>query len=463
MKDLIELRAGKPIYGGKCLSEYEGRRVMLERALPGELVLAYIKKKKSGYIEAVAKEIIERSPHRKESDCKYYPTCGGCKLRDVEYDHQAQIKEEVVKDCVKRIGKTVDCEFYPIIKCEKQNNYRNKMEYTFSKLRYYTEFEKDLEREEFTVGFHAPKFYSKAIDIDHCHLQTDLMNSVYHALRTELKASGLEPYDVVPHKGFLRYMIVRMTCADEIMVNLITKSKKIPEVKKVADKICAQFPQVKSFVNTINSSLSTTAFGEESILINGSETVIDSIGSLKFELSCDTFFQVNPEQTPRLYAAIAAMADFKGDESVLDLYCGVGTISLYIAGKVNSVTGFELVENAVNNARRNADLNGISNCEFFSGDMMKLAGQGGLFKKKYDVIITDPPRDGMHPKVVESIIASNVPKVVYVSCNPSTFARDVELLEKGGYKLIKVQPVDMFPHTYHVETVGLLIKGQNQM
>jgi 23S rRNA (uracil1939-C5)-methyltransferase len=458
MKDLIELRAGKPIYGGKCLSEYEGRRVMLERALPGELVLAYIKKKKSGYIEAVAKEIIERSPHRIESDCKYYPACGGCKLRDVDYDHQAWIKEEVVKDCLRRIGKTEDLEFLPFIKCDKHNNYRNKMEYTFSKLRYYTEFEKGSDSEEFTVGFHAPKFFSKAIDVDRCLLQTDLMNRVYHSLRVRLKESGLEPYDVVQHKGFLRYMIVRMTTGGEIMVNLITKAKRIAEVKKVADLVCAEFPEVRSFVNTINSGLATTAFGEESILISGSESVIDTIGELKFELSCDTFFQVNPEQTPGLYASIALMAGLKGTGSVLDLYCGVGTISLYMARTAGKVTGFELVENAVANARRNAELNGIKNCEFFSGDMMKLAKEGSLFREKYDIIITDPPRDGMHPKVVEAMIASGVPEIVYVSCNPSTFARDVQLLEEGGYKLLKVQPVDMFPHTYHVETVGLLRK-----
>jgi 23S rRNA (uracil1939-C5)-methyltransferase len=431
---------------------------MLERALPGEKVVAYIKKKKSGYIEAVAKEIIERSPNRIEPDCRYYPTCGGCKLRDVKYDYQAWIKEEVVKDCTRRIGKTDGCEFYPIIKCGNHNHYRNKMEYTFSRLRYYTEEEKGSEKEEFTLGFHAPKFFSKAIDIDYCHLQPELMNNVYRALRIRLKASGLEPYDVVRHTGFLRYMIIRMTTGGSIMVNLITKAKRIEEVKKVADAVCGEFPMIKSFVNTINSGLASTAFGEESILINGSASVIDTIGDLKFELSCDTFFQVNPEQTPKLYAKVAEFAGFTGTESVLDLYCGVGTISLYIAAGAARVTGFELVENAVANARRNADLNGITNCVFRSGDMMKLAKEGELFREEFDIIITDPPRDGMHSKVVEAIIHSGVPKIVYVSCNPSTFARDVQMLEEGGYKLLKVQPVDMFPHTFHVETVGLLIK-----
>jgi 23S rRNA (uracil1939-C5)-methyltransferase len=253
-------------------------------------------------------------------------------------------------------------------------------------------------------------------------------------------------------------MIIRMTTGGSIMVNLITKAKRIEEVKKVADAVCGEFPMIKSFVNTINSGLASTAFGEESILINGSASVIDTIGDLKFELSCDTFFQVNPEQTPKLYAKVAEFAGFTGTESVLDLYCGVGTISLYIAAGAARVTGFELVENAVANARRNADLNGITNCVFRSGDMMKLAKEGELFREEFDIIITDPPRDGMHSKVVEAIIHSGVPKIVYVSCNPSTFARDVQMLEEGGYKLLKVQPVDMFPHTFHVETVGLLIK-----
>ncbi|MBU4486366.1 MAG: 23S rRNA (uracil(1939)-C(5))-methyltransferase RlmD, partial [Candidatus Delongbacteria bacterium] len=268
----------------------------------------------------------------------------------------------------------------------------------------------------------------------------------------------LEPYDVVQHTGFLRYLIIRKTNSDGIMINLITKAKKFDDIKKIADGICADFPQIESFVNTINSGLASTAFGEDSILIRGKETVIDTIGNLRFELSCNTFFQVNPEQTPHLYDKIIEFADFKGSETVLDLYCGVGTISLYISSKVKKVVGFELVENAVDNARKNAELNNISNCEFFSGDMMKLAKDGELFKEKFDLIITDPPRDGMHPKVVQALIDSGVPKIVYVSCNPSTFGRDVQMLEEGRYKLLKVQPVDMFPHTFHVEMIGLLQK-----
>ncbi len=460
MKELIELIAGKPIYGGKCLSEFEGRKVMLERALPGEKVLAHVKKRRTGYLEAVTKQVLEKSSFRKESDCIYYPACGGCKLRDVEYEHQAFIKEEVVKDCVRRIGKVTDCEMLPIIKCKATDNYRNKTEFTFSRLRYYTEKDmgNDPDGEQFTLGFHAPKFFSKAIDINKCNLQPQLMNSVYLSLKDKLKNSGLEPYDVVRHEGFLRYLVVRKSNSDGIMINLITKSKKLREIKAVADALILEFPQVKSFVNTINSGRSTTAFGEETVLIAGRSTITDTIGELKFELSHDTFFQTNPGQTAKLYDVVLEFAGLSGSESVLDLYCGVGTISLYIAAKTAHVTGFELVENAVVNARRNAELNGISNCEFLAGDMMKLAKEGDIFKKHYDMIITDPPRDGMHYKVVEALVSSGVPKILYVSCNPSTFGRDVELLEQGGYKLVKVQPVDMFPQTYHVETVGLLIK-----
>ena len=458
MKDLIEVIAGKAIYGGKCLSEYEGKKVMLERALPGEKVKAYIKKKRKGYIEAVAKDILERSDHRTVSDCEYYPVCGGCKLRDVDYAYQTKLKEEVVKDCVERIGKVKDCEFLPIVMSTEENGYRNKNEFTFSRLRYYTEPDQVSDEDNFTLGFHAPKFFSKAIDIDKCLLQPELMNQVYLSLKSMLKNSGLEPYDIVKHTGFLRYLVIRKSNFDEIMINLVTKSKKIKEIKAVAEELIKEFPQVKSFVNTINSGLGGTAYGEETILIAGQETIFDTISSLKFELSNDTFFQTNPHQTEKLYDTAVELAEFKGNESVLDLYCGVGTISLYIAGRVASVTGFELVENAVINARRNAQLNGIANCEFYSGDMMRLAKEGEIFKKEYNVIIIDPPRDGMHPKVVASLIDSGVPKIIYISCNPSTFARDVQLLEEGGYKLTKVRAVDMFPQTYHVEVVGSLIK-----
>lgn len=459
MNDLIELTAGKAVYGGKCLSEYKERKVMLERALPGEKVLAYIKKKRKGYFEMAAKEILEPSQHRIASDCEYYPTCGGCKLRDVVYEYQTKLKEEVVRDCVERIGKVKDCEFLPIVKSTEKNGYRNKNEFTFSRLRYYTEPDQMREDDNFTLGFHAPKFFSKAIDIDKCLLQPELMNKVYLSLKTKLKESGLEPYDIVQHTGFLRYLVIRMSNYGEIMINLVTKSKKHKDIKTVAEDLISDFPQVKSFVNTINSGLGGTAYGEETVLISGKENIIDNIGNLKFELSYDTFFQTNPHQTEKLYDTAVELAEFTGNENVLDLYCGVGTISLYIAGRVASVTGFELVENAVVNARRNAELNSISNCEFYSGDMMRLAKDGQIFKKNYDVIITDPPRDGMHPKVVESLIGSGVPKIVYISCNPSTFARDVQLLEEGGYKLKKVRPVDMFPQTYHVEVAGLLIKN----
>jgi 23S rRNA (uracil1939-C5)-methyltransferase len=458
MKQFIELTAGKPVYGGKCLSEYQGKIVMLEKALPGEKVRAFVKKRRSGYIEAQAAEIIERSPFRKESGCKYYPVCGGCKLRDVQYDHQAYIKEEVVKDCITRIGKVRDFEFFPLIKCSCYDHYRNKMEFTFSEERYYTDISEETDTDRFSVGLHAPKFFSKVIDMEKCMLQPEVMDNIYYRLREILKSSGMKAYNNREHTGFLRHLVLRITGSGEVMINLVTKSKDIPPVKKAADLIISEFPQIRSFVNTVNTKAANIAFGDEIITIAGTPYLIDTIGSLKFEISSNSFFQVNPEQTPRLYDIIAEFSELKGDESVLDLYCGVGTISLYLAKSAAKVTGFELVENAVENALKNAVINSITNCEFISGDMMKLAKDGDIFKEKYDIIITDPPRDGMHPKVVESIIRSNVPRIVYVSCNPSTFARDVKLLEEGGYKLLKVQPVDMFPQTYHVETAGLLAK-----
>ena len=455
---IIEVTAGKPIYGGKTLSEYEGKKVMLERALPGEKVIAFIKKKKKGYLEASANEILEKSPHRTESDCKYYPTCGGCKLRDVEYDYQSWIKEEVVKDCVERIGKVKDYEFLPIVKAENSSHYRNKMEFTFSEERYYMTKDEPYDEDKFSLGFHAPKFYSKVIDVEYCYHQPELLNDIYSSLREILKSSGLEPYNIMKHTGFLRYLVMRITTENKVMINLVTKSKELDIIGSVADQLIEKHPEIISFMNTINKGLSSTAYGEETLLVKGQEILLDHIGQYKFEISSNSFFQVNPGQTEKLYDKIVEFAELKGNENVLDLYCGVGTIAIYVNKLVKSVTGFELVEAAVRNAQRNADLNDITNCKFVSGDLMQLAKDGDIFKEKFDLIITDPPRDGMHPKVVQSIIDSKVPKIVYVSCNPSTFARDVQLFEMDGYKLKKVQPVDMFPHTYHVETVGVLVK-----
>lgn len=454
----IEVTAGKPIYGGKCLSEYDGKKVMLERALPGEKVIAFIKKKKKGYLEASANEILERSPHRTESECNYYPTCGGCKLRDVEYDYQCWIKEEVVKDCVDRIGKVMDYEFLPIVKSDNSSHYRNKMEFTFSEERYYMSKDEPYDEDKFSLGFHAPKFYSKVIDVKYCYHQPKLLNNIYKSIRDILKNSGLEPYNIIKHTGFLRYLVIRITTENKVMINLVTKSKELDIIGSVADQLMEKHPEIISFINTINKGLSSTAYGEETLLIRGQEVIMDHIGKYKFEISSNSFFQVNPGQTEKLYDKIIEFAEFQGDENVLDLYCGVGTISIYINKIAKSITGFELVEVAVINAQKNAELNDITNCKFVSGDLMQLAKDGEIFKEKFDLIITDPPRDGMHPKVVQSIIDSKVPKIVYVSCNPSTFARDVQLFEMGGYKLKKVQPVDMFPHTYHVETVGVLVK-----
>ncbi len=458
MKKMIEITAGKAVYGGKTLSELNGKKIILERALPGEKVLAYIKKSRRGYIEAVAKKIIEHSPYRKDQDCKYYPVCGGCKMRDVDYRYQLQLKEGAVKDCIERIGKVTDFDLLPIIESPEVNGYRNKTEFTFSKFRYVTDPALKDQEECFTLGFHAPKVFSKSIDIDECRIQPALMNEIYLAIKNKLKNSGLEPYDVVRHEGFLRYLVVRKSFSNEIMINLVTKTEETEKLKAIAVEIAGEFNQVKSFFNTINKGLATTAYGEKTSLLCGSEKILDNIGRFTFEISHNSFFQTNPHQTPALYDNIIEFASFGGNENVLDLYCGAGTISLYISDRVKSVTGFELVENAVADARRNAEINGVKNCTFFSGDMMKLASGGMLFSKKYDVAVTDPPRDGMHKKVVSALISSDIKKIIYVSCNPSTFSRDVELFASAGYSLKKVRPVDMFPHTYHVELVGLLEK-----
>ena len=460
---IIEIRAGKAIYGGKCLSFAEDKTVMLERALPGELVTARVTKNKKSFMEAKMVEVLEPSPHRIPSVCEYYPTCGGCKMKDVAYDYQAELKEEVVLDCINRIAKVQELEYLPIVKSSVTSGYRNKMEFTFSNERYYInadEAPENREEDNFSLGFHAPRFYKKAIDIDHCYHQSENMNRIYKRMRILCKESGLPAYNVMSHEGFFRHLVLRETTAGMVMINLITKREEIEAVKLIADKVMSEFAEIKSFVNTINSGLAAVAFGEKNILIKGDDVINDTIGKFKFEISCNSFFQVNPAQTEKLYDLVADYADFKKTDNVLDLYCGVGTISIYVSQYVNSVHGFELVENAVINARKNAELNDITNCEFESGDLMKVVSERNIFNiRKFDMLITDPPRDGMHPKVVKSIINSGIKKIVYVSCNPSTFGRDVELLTNGGYRLVKAQAVDMFPNTYHVETIGLLELG----
>lgn len=461
----IEVIAGKAVFGGKCLSQFEDRALFLERALPGEKVIARITKKKKGYIEGRALEILEPSKYRVSYKCNYYPSCGGCKLLDVDYDYQTQMKEEAVLDCILRIGKinadTFD--FLPIVKSPQTSGYRNKMEFTFSNHRYYMgdEIKTDEEKlkDNFSVGFHAPRLFRKIIDLDNCYHMTELMNDIYKKLRILLKESGLEAYDIMAHTGFYRHLVMRKTVNNDIMVNIITKTDNDEILTKIAKQICEEFPAVKSFYYTINRGKAAIATGDEIKLLWGDELLIDYIGKYQFEVSSNSFFQVNPSQTERLYTVLKDFAEFKSTDNVLDLYCGVGTISLFVSDYVNSVLGIEIVENAIVNAKRNAKINKVNNCDFLCGNIVDFVKDDGLFSEdKYDVILTDPPRDGMNPKVVKAIIDSKIKKIVYVSCNPSTFARDIDILNENGYKLIKAQAVDMFPNTYHVETVGLLVR-----
>ncbi|PID27240.1 MAG: 23S rRNA (uracil(1939)-C(5))-methyltransferase RlmD [Candidatus Cloacimonadota bacterium] len=453
----IEIVPEKPIYGGKCLGEYEGKKVILERALPGEKVVAKVKKRRKNYLECVATEIIEKSDKRVEHGCNYYPSCGGCKLLDVDYNYQLEIKSTVVKDCIERLGKVKDYTYHNILASPKSDRYRNKMEFTFSNHQYYIGDREYDDSDDFFLGFHAPKVYSKVIDIDTCLLHSKRVDSLFRSIKRICKESGLKAYDIMEHTGFFRYLVFRETVSGEVMINLVTKRYEREIVEDIAKKVIDENPFVVSFVNTINSGLSSTAYGEASYLISGKEKVIDSIGNLKFEISVNSFFQVNPFQTGNLYNKAFELGRFSKNDTIIDLYCGVGTISLFAASYVKEVIGFELVENAVKDALRNMKLNNLTNCDFFSGDLMKVVGERSIFtERKYDAIITDPPRDGMHPKVVKSIVESKIKKIVYISCNPSTFARDVELLEIGGYKLKEAIAVDMFPNTYHVETIGVL-------
>ncbi|MBN1968766.1 MAG: 23S rRNA (uracil(1939)-C(5))-methyltransferase RlmD [Candidatus Delongbacteria bacterium] len=457
--DLLELVAGKAIYGGKTLSNHGTKKVILERALPGEKVMAYVKQRKKGYLECVAKEFIERSPHRKPHECAYYPYCGGCKMLDVEYSFQLKLKEDAVTDCITRIGKIEDYEKLDIVPSPKDRRYRNKMEFTFSNLKYYFNDEIRDENDVFFLGFHAPKIFNKVIDINHCYLQSEKMNEIFNSLKSICKESGYQAYDVVTHEGFFRYLVMRETFDGKVMINIVTKRFEEQLITDLAKKFVEDNPSIVSIVNTINKGMGNTAYGDESYLIYGEEKVYDYIGKYKFEISVNSFFQVNPFQTENLYNKAFEIGEIQKGDKVIDLYCGVGTISLFAAEKASVVTGFELVENAVLNARKNADINGVTNCDFFSGDLMSIVQERSIFKEKnYDVIITDPPRDGMHPKVINSIVKSGIKKIIYISCNPSTFARDAEMLEAGGYKLFKAGAVDMFPNTYHVEVVSVFEK-----
>ena len=439
----------------------EGKTVLVSGAVPGDLVNARVKKSKSNYFEAEAIEILEKSPFRVEPKCVHFGVCGGCKWQNLSYEKQLEIKQDEVFNNIKRIGGLENFETLPILGSDEQYFYRNKMEFSFSNARWLTHYEISSE-ENFgnrdALGFHIPGMWSKILDLKECWLQEDPSNALRLAVKSYAVKNGLEFFDVKAQTGFLRTMMLRQNSAGEWMVLFQLFREEKENRTQLFDFLLSEFPQIKTLLFCINSKQNDSIYDQDVQTYYGEGFLMEEMDGLKFKIGPKSFFQTNYKQALELYRKTLEFADLKGDEVVYDLYTGTGTIAQYVARNAKQVIGIESVPEAIDAAKEHAALNGLTNTTFYCGDMKNVFNDEFLENHpKADVLITDPPRDGMHQKVVEQILKLAPEKIVYVSCNSATQARDLALM-KEQYRLIKILPVDMFPQTHHVENIALLVR-----
>lgn len=464
--DELQLIIEDAAYEGKTVGRVEGFVVFVEGAVPGDVVKARLFKVKKNFAEARVVAIEQPSPLRTTPHCEHFGVCGGCKWQHVDYAAQLRFKQQHVLDAFERIGGFRDPELLPIIGSEEQYFYRNKMEYSFSDQEWLITpppTPKNLQPSTYNLflGLHVPQRYDKVLDIRECHLQSPESNAILTLTREFARRCGLPVYRSDMHAGYFRFLVIRQSKrTGELMVNLVTFEDRPDVMRRYANELCAAVPGVTTVVNTINAKKAQIAFGEVEKVYHGSGLIHERLGNCTFSISASSFFQTNTAQAERLYTVAGSFAALKPTDIVWDLYSGTGSIALFVADAAKAVIGIESVESAVMDARKNAERNNATNCTFVLGDLKdRLTKETEWMnaQNKPDVLMIDPPRSGMHAKVVEEILALSPSRIVYVSCNPATQARDVKLLCAEKYALRELQPVDMFPHTYHIENVASLV------
>ena len=437
----------------------DGKVVFIPNVVPGDVVDVQTFKKRKAYYEVKAVKFHEFSEHRVEPVCQHFGVCGGCKWQNMNYDQQLFYKQNEVKNHLQRIGKIELPEFEPILGSEKKFFYRNKMEFSFSNSRWLTEEEigsdEDLGNRN-ALGFHIPKMWDKILDITKCHLQEDPSNAIRNEVRDFANANGLTFFNPRAHEGLLRTLMLRTSSTGEIMLLIQFFENDKANRELILDHLYEKFPQITSLLYVVNNKANDTLYDTNVILYKGRDYILEEMEGLKFSINAKSFYQTNSDQAYELYKITRDFAGLTGDEIVYDLYTGTGTIAQFVSKKAKKVIGVESVPDAIKDAKANAERNNIDNCEFYVGDMKVVFNDAFIAQHgQPDVIITDPPRDGMHKDVVEQIMKIAPQKVVYVSCNSATQARDLALMDEK-YKVTRVRPVDMFPQTHHVENVVLL-------
>ena len=444
---------------GKAVAKVNELVIFVPYVVPGDVVDLQVKRKKNHYAEAVAVKFHEKSPLRTEPFCSHFGVCGGCKWQCLSYEEQLKYKQKQVFDNLTRIGKVELPEFRPILGSEKTRFYRNKLEFTFSNKRWLTEEEvkQDVKYNQMNaVGFHIPGAFDKVLAIDKCWLQDDISNQIRNAVRDYAYAHDFPFFDLRTQEGLLRNIMIRTSSTGELMVVLqckVTDDEDRRKMEEILQFMADSFPQITSLMYVINNKCNDTIGDLDVEVFKGNDHIFEEMEGLRFKVGPKSFYQTNSEQAYNLYKVAREFAGLTGNELVYDLYTGTGTIANFVARQARKVVGIEYVPEAIEDAKVNSALNGIDNTLFYAGDMKDILTNDFIAEHgRPDVIITDPPRAGMHNDVIDVILAAEPKRIVYVSCNPATQARDLQLLD-GKYKVTAVQPVDMFPHTHHVENV----------
>ena len=448
---------------GKSIAKVDGKVIFVEGAVPGDVADILLKKNKKDWAEGFVLKIQQFSPQRVQPFCIHFGICGGCQWQMLPYAQQLVYKQQQVAQQLKRIGKVDLPAMLPIAGAVNNTHYRNKMEYTFGTKRFVPREELDrmqgLEINNETIGaagFHAKGVFDKIVDIKQCWLQEEPTNAIRIWLKEFAISNHLSFYDIKEHQGFLRNIMLRICSTGEIMINIVLGDDEEEKRNLLLDGLSKQFPQITTLLYTINTKWNDSIYDLDPQIYSGRGYVIERLEEFEFKISSKSFFQTNTKQAEQLYRITRDFAELTGTETVYDLYCGTGSIGIFLSKHAKKIIGVETIEDAVKDARENAALNNIGHAEFFAGDVIKVCDDAFFAAHgQPDVIITDPPRVGMHEKLLLKLLEIAAPKIVYVSCNVATQARDIGLLSEK-YSVEKIQPVDMFPHTHHIECVILL-------
>ena len=444
---------------GKAIARVDGKVIFVSGAVPGDTADILLTKNKKDWAEARVQRITIPAADRLVPFCRHFGICGGCKWQMLPYEKQLQYKQQEAEQNLRRIGKTDIPPLMPIIGSSDTVHYRNKLEFTFSNKRFLTTEEIGTEQvigNQNALGFHVPRIFDKAIDIFECHLMDDVNNRIRNTVRDFATQHEFPFYDIKEHTGWLRNLIVRYADTGELMVNLCINHEDEPNRKLLLDHLLKEVPDITTLLYTINPKWNDSIYDLEPVVYFGPGHITEKLGEFTFIISPKSFFQTNTKQAERLYSVARDFAELTGTETVYDLYCGTGSIGIFLSKSAKKIIGVEVVEDAVEDAKKNAAFNNINHAEFFAGDVIRICNDEFFARHgRPDVIVTDPPRAGMHDKLVEKLLEIAAPKIVYVSCNTATQARDINLLS-AKYSVEKIQPVDMFPHTHHIECVVLL-------